>query len=85
MEKVEIDEDLLDEIITDLMGTCRDIDDVLNDYDIEFDDLEDEHFSYIDDTIFCCDQCGWWFEISDSNDYENGMLICNHCLDDEED
>jgi hypothetical protein len=60
-----------------LNGTCQAV------YDLgeEFEDFEmDEAFcSALDDAVFCCVRCSWWFE-QPANDV-GAEWVCDDCLE----
>lgn len=64
----------------DLQGTCKTIDDNLPD-GMEFTDLTSQDHVIIDTQVFCCEQCGWWCEISEQNK-NDGDYICDDCYED---
>ena len=76
-------ENLWNQIIYDLNGSCDSLAQVLERHDsIE---LEDNlaFLTHLDSEIFLCDSCGWWCEISEAVDVEHG-IVCDQCYEDEE-
>jgi hypothetical protein len=79
----EVKRDLVDH----LQGTCMNsvelfIDDLIEQETIteEFwQDNEVEVLAYVDSCVFNCNQCGWWYDISDMAD--NDEWICAQCED----
>lgn len=71
-EKIE----LLDEVISDLMGTCSNLKTALDNQGISEDDQE--ALEYIDGEIFLCSECGWWCENYERNSFEDED-ICDDC------
>ena len=69
------------ELIADLQGTCKSISDFLPE-GMNQDDLTQNDLSEIDQEIFLCDGCGWWCEVSESND-RGGENVCDDCKDEE--
>jgi hypothetical protein len=71
--------DKWNEIIEDLRGTCKSMEEVLDNYNRE--DLRDnmEFLGYLDNEIFRCDCCRWWCEISEESGVGDGELVCNDC------
>jgi formylmethanofuran dehydrogenase subunit E len=43
-----------------------------------------EDWNVINETMFCCDNCGWWYESSEEN-LLDGDLMCDSCYDDYKD
>lgn len=75
--------DKWNQIIYDLNGTCDTIIRVLDKHDAE--ELEDHmpFLEYLDNEIFNCECCGWWFELSEMAEGEENHGICEHCADQE--
>jgi hypothetical protein len=76
------------EIIDELTGTCmRDPVSLADEY-IEEGRMKAEFWEQnelaivrlVDDEIFSCDACGWWCEMSEMSDSEQGM-VCDQCND----
>ena len=61
-----------DEIINYLVGTC-------NSFDPS--EYSDEIVSEVDNHIFCCEECGWWCEMSEMSDDEEHDWTCSDCVD----
>ncbi len=76
--------DVIASIIEDLRGTCKSLYEVVEEYGLEFDSLDDHELNEIDQNIFLCDWCGWWYESGEGDEYKEEML-CDHCLEDIED
>ena len=49
-------------LIEQLLGTCQDFSEV----GVDFYDLDKEEVECIDDAMFNCASCGWWFDLTDS-------------------
>jgi hypothetical protein len=73
-----IDHKILDEIIESLVGTCNDLDQTMVNHNIDPDAMDMGDSVYMDDHIFLCEECGWWFDLSELNDSGDG-LICLEC------
>lgn len=73
--------DKWNEIIEELRGSCKSLNEVLYNHDRE--DLEDDmnFLGYLYQEIFNCTSCGWWYEISEESGVAEGELICNDCGD----
>ncbi len=61
-------------LIDDLQGTCQTIEHFLPE-GMEREDLTETDLETIDQEIFLCEQCGWWFEVSEQT--EDGL--CRDC------
>ena len=77
----KITQEQLEEIVENLQGTCNDLDSIVDEVtncvcsglDLTF----DQH-DYINQQIFLCETCGWWYEICEqSEDFEN----CESCFE----
>ncbi len=70
------------ELIDYLQGSCKTIDEACNEV---FEDgeeiLSDENREEIDQNLFECETCGWWFEWAEEG--SNGGE-CKSCCEDEE-
>lgn len=69
-----------DRIIDHLRGSCGSLIGALRSHDAE--DLEDhqEFLRYLDDEIFLCETCGWWCEMSEMAEDEEGTEpTCSDC------
>ena len=72
-------DDWIEYIINALNGTSDELEYMMEEYlDMGFD--EDALTTKIDSQIWCCEQCGWWVEVCDTN--EDG--ICRDCEPDED-
>ncbi len=67
-----------DEIVHQLLGTCRGIDELLDEGEDPYDDVLT---GAIDAEIFCCDDCGWWCEICEANVEESAKRNNDVCTD----
>lgn len=69
------------ELIDYLEGTLHSLDEGLETCfpGMDSTDLNTDDHQKIDDQIFCCETCGWWF--TDSQDSEGN---CSDCSDEEE-
>lgn len=74
-------DDLWERIAYDLSGTCQMLSAVLDDYDAL--DLENHQpfLEYLDNEIFLCDGCGWWYPISEMSETQ---AYCNNCVEEGE-
>ena len=67
------------EIVSQLTGSCQDVQSALHDGEDEYDPVLVE---VLDDNIFNCAVCGWWCENEEMSDDEDGPK-CNDCAEDE--
>jgi hypothetical protein len=68
---------ILDKIIDLLEGSCDSLNAVCDNYDINSDDLSQADLEYIDEHIFCCSNCCWWFE-SGTQDEDGNCEDCQN-------
>jgi formylmethanofuran dehydrogenase subunit E len=79
------------EMIDELRGTCMRDPVALADEYIEEGRMKAEFWEQneiaierlVDNEIFNCDTCGWWCEMSEASDSDQGM-VCDGCYDEEE-
>lgn len=69
------------ELIEDLVGTCKTIGDFLPE-GMDENDLTEEDHEAIDERIFNCDTCGWWCERDEEDPNNEGN--CNDHSDEEQ-
>lgn len=50
-------------------------------YGITEDDLTEEDLEHIDEHIFLCTNCMWWFTLDDQYEHDD-ELICGNCMED---
>lgn len=68
----------IDTLIEAVVGTSDTIDQHLSD-GMEWEDLTDQDHQKIDESIFLCDQCGWWYEIGDEAEHDGHDTVCVQC------
>lgn len=71
------------DIIEDLRGTCQTLNVVLEKHEAE--ELEDDKqfLEELDNTVFCCECCGWWYEIWEMSDSHSWECVDCYPEDDE--
>jgi hypothetical protein len=72
---------LWEQIVYDLQGTCNTLYGVLNHHEAEHLENNEQFLNYVDQHIFLCDTCGWWCEVSELSENEQ----FNECTDCNED
>jgi len=80
---VEFTTEEIEQIINYLQGTCKSIDDAIYDIfgeDRDINDLSAGDYASIDERIFLCNTCGWWYEQGEMA--ENDNWECEGCADD---
>lgn len=88
-KKIVIDSELHDEILEVVKGSCKSIhDNLIDSFDIDSNEVDINSFislcNYIESEIFCCEWCGWWFDLGENHDHD-GETLCSHCIDDVDD
>lgn len=68
----------MNQICSDLEGTCKDINDVLPD-GLTLEDLTPQQCAELDSNVLCCAACGWW--VPSDEIVEND--ICDECHNEE--
>lgn len=73
----------IEELISDLTGTTSTLNESIQELfgdDFSEDDLTEDNHNQIDNSIFLCDDCGWWCEISEeSEEGFDGERVCSDC------
>ncbi len=73
---------LWEQIIYDLNGTCDSLENKLEQHNaLELQDYI-PFLNHVDNNIFCCTTCCWWYDISDMA--ENDDWECTNCAPSEE-
>lgn len=70
--------DLWEKIIYDLNGSCDSLEQALAEHDAEDLEHHEPFLHHLDDQIFRCDCCGWWYPISEMAITEEAQ-ICDDC------
>ena len=71
----------ISEVVNSLQGTCKTLSQVLESlYEIDEAALTEEDHGYIDNEIFQCNGCEWWYELSEQEDEG----LCSSCYEYEE-
>jgi hypothetical protein len=78
------DIDLWERIIAALNGSCDSIEQALIEHNAEHLQYYMPFLQHLDNSIFLCDSCGWWCELSECADDHHGM-VCDHCYEYEDD
>lgn len=65
----------LDEVVHQLMGTCQDLRAVATEEEAD----DPEFCQGIDDHIFCCAGCEWWYEQCEGHELCGGETMCEDC------
>ena len=67
----------IDFIISELQGSGNDIAQYEEDYQLTIREL-----GLIDDAIFQCVCCGWWFDTAETSERAFDEMVCRYCEDD---
>ena len=73
--------ELVESIIDGLRGTLKSLAEVCEDHNIDEDELNINELDEIDQNVFCCDGCGWWYETGEE-EWIDTIRYCRHCADD---
>lgn len=69
----------MEKLIGHLQGTCISLNEGTQAlFDLDEDCLTTENSQQIDDEIFLCEECGWWYEVSEMSEREDEQ-VCNDC------
>jgi hypothetical protein len=71
-------EELAREIAYRLEGTCQTMLQVADSLGVEDHLSEQEFLLMIEDIVFCCAECAWWFPLSEHYD-DDKRIICLEC------
>lgn len=66
-------------IADELRGTCQSLDDAL----MEGEELTTAQHGELDELIFCCDICSWWYDTGEMAEDCEDALICEKCGEDQ--
>lgn len=67
-----------------LEGTCSSLQQVLTDLDADGADDNAIFCARLDDLVFECEQCNWWFEQSEMAERTDERWICEDCTGEDE-
>lgn len=75
--------DQIEELIQYLQGTCNSLDEGIvevlgEDYDSM--NLSSDNHNQIDNEIFLCETCGWWYELCEESENEDERT-CESCAE----
>ena len=71
--------ELLDKVIADLVGSCSTLQEALSVYDLDSDELDKDDIAYMDEEIFRCTLCDWWYEVEELSAKSEDENICTEC------
>jgi hypothetical protein len=70
---------IADAIIDGLNGSCNSIEQECAFWDIDPIEFMDKYSEQLDNTIFNCESCGWWFDVGEHAESESSGWICQNC------
>lgn len=73
---------LIDTLIENTTGTCQSLEHHMEGFDMEMDDLSMKELAYIDDAIFECACCGWWYDLGSICPEIEEEMVCMNCKED---
>lgn len=71
----------VDEIASELQGSCHSLNEVLERNNMEGADNDAEFCASLDSLVFCCECCNWWCEVSEMADDGGAQGICFDCVE----
>jgi hypothetical protein len=70
----------IDDLIQELQGTIARLDATTEEmFGISSFDLDMETLEALDQEIFCCECCGWWYEIGELSREVDEDMVCQEC------
>lgn len=79
----------IDDLVYHLQGTCKFFKEGCRDLGIDYTTLTQEELEGFDDRLFCCGNCGWWYDTGERAGIEHPEFcdsnICIHCAPEFED
>lgn len=70
-------EKMAEELADDLRGTCKSL-------PLDYMDMPLEFHRYLDDRVFLCATCGWWYDASEESEDQYGEQVCLECEEESE-
>lgn len=76
----------LQSMVDTLQGTCDTMQGALDDLypDMDESELTVEDWQFIENEIFLCATCGWWHEVCEMSEEDEGEQVCSHCSESED-
>jgi hypothetical protein len=68
-------------IVEELKGSCETLSNVLENHNRQDLDNDMNFLEYLDNNIFNCSGCGWWYEISECSNHHHESY-CDGCYED---
>jgi hypothetical protein len=75
---------LWNDIVYELNGSCQSLYVVLDRYEAEYLEDNEQFLNYLDQQIFLCESCNWWCEVSEMSDNEH-FQECSQCAEYQDD
>jgi len=70
------------QLIEYLTGSCVTVDEAMNDlFELSEDDITEGQEDVLNQEIFKCAQCGWWYEFAEESGADDSDLICLECAE----
>lgn len=77
--KIILTKEIADQIIDHLNGSCDPLEQACEDFGVDADEFLDKYASELDERIFNCESCGWWYEVGQHGEDPHGREICYNC------
>lgn len=82
MSKRKLSAGEIEDLIQHLQGTIMSLDSAVEEmFGMDWMDLDVDALAEIDNSIFCCESCGWWCEVSEMSMEVPDDLVCQGCED----
>ncbi len=69
----------IDDLVYHLQGTCISLEEACADLGFDREDLTMKELEELDNCLFECDNCGWWYDVGERSDVDCDENICLHC------
>ena len=79
----------INDLVYHLQGTCISLEEACSDLGFDREDLTMEELEELDNWLFECDNCGWWYDVGERASLTHSEFcddnICIHCAPEFED
>lgn len=69
-----------EEVVEYLRGTCQSLSEACAVFEVDEDSLSTEDYDYLDEEIFRCEECSWWYSMDELSQCEDDP-ICTDCYE----
>lgn len=71
----------INNLIHHIQGTCISLEEACNDLGFDREDLTMDELEELDNWVFQCDDCGWWYDCGDRTYNDEFGNTCIYCAD----